>query len=89
MSESTPVQRFAIKIAAAFQDLEKELSAPAACTRTVRRGRPRAQFTREKVLILREVGLSWGDIAHELGVGRTTVRRTYANLTSTSLRECQ
>lgn len=81
MTESTPLKRFAIKVAAAFQDLENELSV-AASTRAVRRGRPRVQFTREKVLILREAGLSWRDIAHELGVGRTTVRRIYSNLRS-------
>jgi DNA invertase Pin-like site-specific DNA recombinase len=80
MSYSTPVQRFAIKVAAAFQDLEHELSAGPTCSATVHRGRPRAQFTREKLLILRNAGLSWREIAHELRVRRTTARRIYRDL---------
>jgi DNA invertase Pin-like site-specific DNA recombinase len=83
VSESTPLKRFAVKVAAAFQDLEHELSGGAAPS-AMRRGRPRAQFTREKVLILREAGLSWRDIAQELGVGRTTVRRIHRELRSAS-----
>jgi DNA invertase Pin-like site-specific DNA recombinase len=83
MSESTPLQGFALKVAAAFRDLEKELAAEAGPV-TARPGRPRAQLSHRQLLILREGGLSWRDIANELGAGRTTVRRIYANLRRTS-----
>jgi hypothetical protein len=85
MSESTPalVRRLAVKVAAAFQDVENELAAGEASSTTARPGRPRAQFAYGKVLILRGAGLSWKQIACELGASRTTVRRVYANLRRT------
>jgi hypothetical protein len=83
MSESTPVQRFALKLANAFEDLEKELAPGVRLAPTVRPGRPRAQFAYEKVLILRGANLSWRQISRELGASRTTVRRVYANLRRT------
>ena len=41
-------------------------------------GRPRAVFHRNQVPILREQGLSWGQIASRLGVSIGTVRRAYS-----------
>jgi hypothetical protein len=52
MSDSTPVQRFALKLASAFEDLEKELAPGVRLGATLRPGRPRAQFPYGKVLIL-------------------------------------
>jgi DNA invertase Pin-like site-specific DNA recombinase len=85
MNEPTPalVRRLAVKVAAAFQDVENELAAREASA-SARPGRPRAQFAYGKVLILRGAGLSWRQIARELGASRTTVRRVYANLRRTS-----
>jgi len=40
-------------------------------------GRPRAVFRRDRVVELRQQGRSWMQIAKELGVGPTTVRRTF------------
>jgi hypothetical protein len=84
MSDSTPVQRFALKLASAFEDLERELAPGVRLGATVRPGRPRAQFAYGKVLILRGAGLSWQQISRELGASRTTVRRVHANLRRTS-----
>ena len=42
-------------------------------------GRPRVVFRRDRVVELREKGLSWSQIARESGVGITTVRRAYTD----------
>jgi len=38
-------------------------------------GRPRVIFRRDRAIELRKAGMSWGEIAKELGVGATTIRR--------------
>jgi DNA invertase Pin-like site-specific DNA recombinase len=43
-------------------------------------GRPRVVFRRDRVLDLRDQGLSWGTIARELRVSVATVRRAYKGL---------
>jgi hypothetical protein len=62
MSDSSPalVRRLAVKVAAAFQDVENELAAGEASSATARPGRPRAQFAYGKVLILRGAGFFAG-----------------------------
>jgi len=40
-------------------------------------GRPKAIFRRDQVVELRQRGLSWNQIARELGVSATTVRRAF------------
>jgi len=40
-------------------------------------GRPRVVFRRDRVVELRQQGRSWKQIAKELGVGATTVRRVF------------
>ena len=40
-------------------------------------GRPKKVCRRDEVVELRNAGLSWSQIAHKLGVSRTTVRRVY------------
>jgi hypothetical protein len=75
-TELAPIQRLAVKIAAAFGDVEKELGP----VPTPPSGRPRVQFSRGQVLLLRHANLSWRQIARELGASRTTV--TYIPLVS-------
>lgn len=40
-------------------------------------GRPKVVFRRDRAIELREAGKSWREIASELGVGATTVRRVF------------
>ena len=42
-------------------------------------GRPKVVFRRDKALELRKSWKSWGEIATELGVGATTIRRVVAD----------
>ena len=51
-------------------------------------GRPRAIFRRDQVVELRQKGLSWNQIARELGVSATTVRRAF-EVGSVSAEPCQ
>ena len=40
-------------------------------------GRPRVVFRRDQVVALRRAGNSWGQIAKQLGISKTSVRRAY------------
>ena len=72
------LQRFRQTINDALTQLELDLSARVTRGRTgIKGGRPKATFEREQVPLLREQGASWRQIARELGVGVTTVRRAY------------
>jgi DNA invertase Pin-like site-specific DNA recombinase len=77
--ELAPIQRLAVKIAAAFGDVQKELGP----VPTPHSGRPRVQFSRGQLLLLRQAGHSWREIARELHIGRGTawrVPRAFASL---------
>src|SRR5215467_4164259 len=87
--ESNPASKLLLHILAAVAQFERELirervsagmrTARARGTRTGRDiGRPRRVFDRGRVLLLREAGQSWRQIASALGVGVGTVRRTAA-----------
>jgi putative DNA-invertase from lambdoid prophage Rac len=100
--ESNPGSRLMLHILAAVAEFERELirervvaglkTARARGTRSGRRiGRPRAVFRRDDVVRLRQRGLSWSEIAREVGAGATTVRRVYeaAGLLSGPAAACQ
>jgi DNA invertase Pin-like site-specific DNA recombinase len=89
--ESNPASKLLLHILAAVAQFERELirervsagmrTARARGTRTGRDiGRPRRVFDRGRVLLLREAGQSWRQIASALGVGVGTVRRTAASV---------
>ena len=40
-------------------------------------GRPRLVFRRDEVVTLRKGGFSWGEIAKQLGISKTSARRAY------------
>jgi DNA invertase Pin-like site-specific DNA recombinase len=71
------LQRFRQTINDALAQLEIDLTRVTRGRTGIKGGRPRAMFEREQVPLLREQGASWRQIARELGVGVTTVRRAY------------
>lgn len=87
--ESSPTSRLFLHVLAAIAEFEAELirervkagveHAKRVGTRSGNpHGRPRRVFRRDEVLRLRAEGLSFREIAHDLGIGVGTVRRACA-----------
>jgi DNA invertase Pin-like site-specific DNA recombinase len=84
---STPNGRLVFGIFASIAEFERELIRPrvrsglaAARSRGKKLGRPKVQIHARKVAELREAGLSWPQIAEQLGVGLGTVYRVHQRL---------
>ncbi len=91
LDTSTPMGSCMFAVIAAMAELERNVIrervvsgleyAKAHGTKSGREiGRPRAVFDRARVIAMRDrEGMSWREIAAELGVGVGTVRRAYAS----------
>ena len=78
MTRQQAIERLKQTLAEALAQFEVDLTTAAVRNRSgPKGGRPAATFAREQVPLLREQGASWREIARELGVGVTTVRRAY------------
>ena len=78
--DDNPMSRFLLHILAAFAELERELirervtaGVRAAKARGKQVGRPKRIFRRDEVIRLRAEGVSWRDIAKNLGVPVATL----------------
>lgn len=96
LDTSTPIGRAMFTLIAAMAELERSgiRERVASGLEFARRqgtrsgrpiGRPRVVFRRDRVRELRADGLSWSQIALQLGIGATTARRAYAEGTERRL----
>lgn len=79
---STPNGRLIFGIFASIAEFERELICDRvrsglrnARAKGKRLGRPKVVVSASRIAVLREEGLSWGNVAEKLGVGEGTVRR--------------
>lgn len=82
MDTSTPAGKMVFTVLGAVAELERSLIVERvraglrnARAKGKRLGRPRRDFDRERVAVLRKAGLSWRAVATELGVGVGTLYR--------------
>jgi putative DNA-invertase from lambdoid prophage Rac len=84
---NSPHSRFLLHIFAAFAEMEREIirertvaGVRAARERGATLGRPVRLFRRDRVVEMREKGMSWREISAELGVPVTTIREAVRRL---------
>lgn len=87
---STPMGKVMFTVIAAMAELErsvigerviagKEFARQRGTKSGKKIGRPKVIFRRDRAIELRKSGMSWREIARELGVGATTIRRGFEN----------
>ena len=80
MRDQEVLEKFVRRVADAISELRSELNGSSkqkVGAAKARIGRPRANYSQELLHFMRTKGLSWREIARQLGIGVTTARRAY------------